>query len=259
MAEEKQALVNTAASTLVEHCWCFAWLHAAINHASHLISSQLVMPQLRYIASLRCYTQRCAAALLHPSWQAVLRAHGCILLLLVKLLFIPQCLIYNPFCNTSLPVLAQRHIHKKLPPRPPAPSQSLGRVMGISQSVQNNIVNLSDGVNHRVCYAAAHTLVVLDTITRTQKFLQGHRSSITCIASTYDHSIVASADSGADSMIVFWNAATGAPIRILNSPHASGVCAMEISQVSMLHAFRCRFARNLACAAAIAPRCRLFS
>lgn len=107
--------------------------------------------------------------------------------------------------------------------------QGLSYVLGFSHTVQRNLVNLSDGVNNRIAYAAAHTVVILDNTTRKQQFLQGHKSSITCIAANHDHSIIASADSGPESMMVLWDSSNGQPIRIVNDLHSYGVCAMEIS------------------------------
>jgi hypothetical protein len=102
-------------------------------------------------------------------------------------------------------------------------------VLGLSGEVGNNLVNLSDGVTPRVAYAAAHTLVVLTGTNRAQTFLQGHKSAITCIAATPDHSIVVTGDSGRESLLVFWDVEAGEPLRIIQSPHAFGTAAVDIS------------------------------
>ena len=80
-----------------------------------------------------------------------------------------------------------------------------------------------------MCYAAAHTLVIYDCQERQQALLQGHCNAITCLATTDDRTVFASADQGPDSLIVLWDAETGNPIRTLPRPHAAGVQAMDLT------------------------------
>lgn len=80
-----------------------------------------------------------------------------------------------------------------------------------------------------MCYAAAHTLVIYDCQERQQALLQGHCNAITCLATTDDRTVIASADQGPDSLIVLWDAGTGNPIRTLPRPHAAGVQAMDLT------------------------------
>lgn len=58
---------------------------------------------------------------------------------------------------------------------------------------------------------------------------QGHRNAITCLAASDDRSLLVSADAGADSLLVFWDPATGQPIRTLQQPHAAGVVAVAVA------------------------------
>ena len=41
--------------------------------------------------------------------------------------------------------------------------------------------------------------------------------------------MVATADTGPDSMIVLWNVATGQPVHTIKSPHPNGVAAMDLT------------------------------
>lgn len=91
------------------------------------------------------------------------------------------------------------------------------------------MVDLSGTGQSAVCYAAAHTAVVYDTASKKQRVLQGHCNPITALVATKDKSVVVTADAGPDSMVVLWNAATGEPVRTINTPHAGGVVALDIS------------------------------
>ena len=87
----------------------------------------------------------------------------------------------------------------------------------------------SDGPAKKVCYIAAHTAVIFDCEARTQVVLQGHCNPITCLVATEDRSVVATADTGPDSMIVLWNVATGQPMHTIPSAHPNGVAAMDLT------------------------------
>ena len=92
-----------------------------------------------------------------------------------------------------------------------------------------NLTRPDDPTRQRVCYASGHTLVVYDHETQTQTHLQGHRNPISCVVATEDRALVATADTGADAMIVLWDVDTGEPVRTLPSPHINGVAAMDIT------------------------------
>ena len=103
---------------------------------------------------------------------------------------------------------------------------------GFSSQLSNGVVNLTrpdDPERKRVCYAAGHTLVIYDHETASQTHLQGHRNPISCVVATEDRALVATADTGADAMIVLWDVDTGEPVRTLPSPHANGVAAMDLT------------------------------
>ena len=85
-----------------------------------------------------------------------------------------------------------------------------------------NLTRPDDPTRQRVCYASGHTLVVYDHETQTQTHLQGHRNPISCVVATEDRALVATADTGADAMIVLWDVDTGEPVRTLPSPHING-------------------------------------
>ncbi|KAF8067275.1 CFAP251 [Scenedesmus sp. PABB004] len=125
---------------------------------------------------------------------------------------------------------------------------------------RSHIVNLSThGHNDRVAYAAAHTAVIYDKRTRRQTFLQvrapgtrararaassvaapgggsrtpprpqGHCTAIIAIAVSEDRALLVTADGGADSLLVVWNAASGRPLRSVARPHAAGVAAVAVA------------------------------
>ena len=103
---------------------------------------------------------------------------------------------------------------------------------GFSSQLSNGVVNLTrpdDPERKRVCYAAGHTLVIYDHETASQTHLQGHRNPISCVVATEDRALVATADTGADAMIVLWDVDTVEPVRTLPSPHANGVAAMDLT------------------------------
>lgn len=74
----------------------------------------------------------------------------------------------------------------------------------------------------------------------TRGMLQGHRNTITCLAATNDRSLLITGDAGTHSLLVFWDPATGQPIRTLQQPHAVGVVAVAVaadgSQIATLSA-----------------------
>lgn len=59
--------------------------------------------------------------------------------------------------------------------------------------------------------------------------LQGHTSAITCVRASEDTSLVVTADTGPDSMIIVWNTETAQPRVTIPQPHANGTIAMDLS------------------------------
>lgn len=87
----------------------------------------------------------------------------------------------------------------------------------------------------RICYAAAHTVVLFDCQERRQTLLQGHRNAVTCLCTTNDRTVVASADRGPSSLVVLWDVHSAAPIRTLPAPHADGVQVQCITVLATAH------------------------
>ncbi|KAG1654648.1 hypothetical protein FOA52_010276 [Chlamydomonas sp. UWO 241] len=116
-----------------------------------------------------------------------------------------------------------------MPGEEEAQALSLNWVYGTASAVSNNVVNLSDGFSERVCYLAAHTAVIYDKRTQRQQFMQGHCNAISCLGVTSDRSTLITGDVGSASLLVLWDAVTGAPIASVAQPHAHGVLAMDVS------------------------------
>ena len=78
-------------------------------------------------------------------------------------------------------------------------------------------------------YASAHTGVLYDLTSKTQRLLQGHVNPISCTCASADRRWAATADRGPGSVLVVWDTYTGAPVKTIASPHPNGVRAMDMS------------------------------
>ena len=103
----------------------------------------------------------------------------------------------------------------------------LSWVFGFSRDVA--LQNLCDENRSAIFYVSAHTGVIHDISSRTQKLLQGHCNPISCTSSSADRRWIATADKGPESMVVIWDSYTGTPVKTIPTPHANGVCAMDLS------------------------------
>ena len=103
----------------------------------------------------------------------------------------------------------------------------LSWIFGFSREVP--LHNLCDENRQAVFYVSAHTGVIYDLNAKTQRLLQGHCNTISCTCATADRRYVATADQGADSMLVLWDSYTATPVKTIASPHPEGVRAMDIS------------------------------
>ena len=81
----------------------------------------------------------------------------------------------------------------------------------------------------RVCYAASHMVVISNHDDPHQTVLQGHCQPVSCLATSKDRSVVASADTGPNSLIVLWDAQTATPFWSVSKPHPYGIAAMQLS------------------------------
>ncbi|KAL1528602.1 hypothetical protein AB1Y20_009940 [Prymnesium parvum] len=104
---------------------------------------------------------------------------------------------------------------------------SLSWVFGFSRDIA--IQNLCDENRSAIFYVSAHTGIIHDISARTQKLLQGHCNPISCTCSSSDRRWVITADKGPESMLVIWDSYMGTPIKTIQTPHANGVCAMDLS------------------------------
>lgn len=78
-------------------------------------------------------------------------------------------------------------------------------------------------------YISSHSGVIYDYENRTQLILQGHCNLITCAVVSTDKRWIVTADSGNDSILVVWDALSGAPIKTFFNPHKDGTRAVDIS------------------------------
>jgi WD40 repeat protein/Ca2+-binding EF-hand superfamily protein len=104
---------------------------------------------------------------------------------------------------------------------------SLSWIFGFSREVP--LHNLCDENRQAIFYVSAHTGVIYDLNAKSQRLLQGHCNAITCTCATADRRKVATADTGADSMLVVWDSYTALPVKTIATPHPEGVQAMDLS------------------------------
>ena len=84
---------------------------------------------------------------------------------------------------------------------------TLSWVFGFSRDVA--IQNLCDENRSAIFYVSAHTGIIHDITSRTQKLLQGHCNPISCTCVSADRRWIATADKGPESMVVIWDSYTG--------------------------------------------------
>jgi len=102
-------------------------------------------------------------------------------------------------------------------------------VLGFNKGIRQGVHNLTTVDRTEIFYSSAHTGVVYDYEQKKQKLLQGHCNQITCTACSEDKSLIVTADSGQDSMVVVWDSYYATPKRTYFSPHENGVISMDIS------------------------------
>lgn len=105
-------------------------------------------------------------------------------------------------------------------------------VLGYNKDIKDGVHNLTDKERCAIFYSAAHTGVIYDYREKEQKLLQGHCNKITCTACSEDKSLIVTADSGRDSMLVVWDSFEGIPKRTYFNPYENGICALDISSNS---------------------------
>ena len=100
---------------------------------------------------------------------------------------------------------------------------SLEWVLGISPSA---IHALTAG---RFAYMTGNVGVVFDPQARTQLLLKGHRNGVRASAVSPDRRLLATACAGHDSSVIFWDAASGAALAMIDSPHPLGAAGLDFS------------------------------
>ena len=99
---------------------------------------------------------------------------------------------------------------------------------GFNNKLSNGVHNLSDEERFALFYVSAHSGVIYDCSTRTQKLLQGHCNPITACAVGADKKWIATADAGPDSLMVVWDSRGHASKDVFN-PAVHGIAAVDIS------------------------------
>eukprot|EP00002_Diphylleia_rotans_P028882 TRINITY_DN5841_c0_g1_i6.p1 TRINITY_DN5841_c0_g1~~TRINITY_DN5841_c0_g1_i6.p1 ORF type:complete len:582 (+),score=99.26 TRINITY_DN5841_c0_g1_i6:82-1827(+) len=110
---------------------------------------------------------------------------------------------------------------------------NLSWVFGYNKDIPEGVHSLCDRKRKAILYASGHTAIIYDYESRTQRLLQGHCHSITCIAVSPDKRWIVTADQGEDSMIIVWDSISASPIKTINRPYTEGVLAVDISADSM--------------------------
>ena len=88
---------------------------------------------------------------------------------------------------------------------------------------------LQDSKQQRFCYAAAHMVVIRNHGDTHQTVLQGHRQPISCLNTSADRSVIATADIGPNSLMVLWDAKTATPFWSVSKPQPYGIVAMHLT------------------------------
>lgn len=88
---------------------------------------------------------------------------------------------------------------------------------------------LQDSTEQRVCYAAAHMVIIRSHGDPHQTVLQGHCQPISCLTTSEDRSVIATADIGPNSLMVLWDAKTATPFWSVSKPQPYGIVAMHLT------------------------------
>ena len=118
-------------------------------------------------------------------------------------------------------------------PAPPSAALQLSWAFGFNKDILSGVHNLSDDTRSAIFYVSAHSAVIYDYVSRRQQLLQGHCNPITTCCVSEDKRWIATADAGADALIVVWDSITGTPIKTIFNPHPNGILAMDITPDAM--------------------------
>ena len=91
------------------------------------------------------------------------------------------------------------------------------------------VINMCDADRGAIFYASAHTGIIYDVNSKSQRLLQGHCNPITCACASADRRLIATSDRGANSMLVVWDSYSTQPVKTIATPHPQGVHAMDMS------------------------------
>lgn len=80
-----------------------------------------------------------------------------------------------------------------------------------------------------MCYAAAHMVIIRSHRDPHQTVLQGHCQPISCLTTSADRSVIATADVGPNSLMVLWDSKTATPFWSVKKPQPYGIVAMHLT------------------------------
>lgn len=110
---------------------------------------------------------------------------------------------------------------------------SLDWVFGLNKDFKGVVHNLSDGSRKTIFYVVAHTAIIYDVSTHTQKLLQGHRNPIIASCVSANRRFVVTADAGDESMMIIWDTYSCLPVRFIPVQQHGGVLACDMSHDAM--------------------------
>jgi WD40 repeat protein/Ca2+-binding EF-hand superfamily protein len=109
---------------------------------------------------------------------------------------------------------------------------SLDWVFGLNRDFKGVVHNLSDGNRKAIFYFVAHTAIIYDVTSHTQKLLQGHRNPIIASCVSANRRFVVTADAGDDCLMIVWDTYSCLPVKFISVAAFGGVLACDISHDS---------------------------
>ncbi|XP_053337260.1 cilia- and flagella-associated protein 251 [Clarias gariepinus] len=110
---------------------------------------------------------------------------------------------------------------------------TLNWAIGINRSLP--VFSLMDQEDRlTILYACSRVAVIYDHTSNSQRLLQGHCNTISCLCVSEDRRWIVTADDGGDeSLVIVWDSYTGIPVRTMFDCHPEGgVAAVALSEDS---------------------------
>jgi cilia- and flagella-associated protein 251 len=100
---------------------------------------------------------------------------------------------------------------------------------GFSKDKINGTASLCLKDRNALFLISSHSGIIYDFEHRTQTILQGHCNVISCCVVDKNKRWIVTADTGADPIMVVWDAVSLVPVKTFTLPHEGGVEAIDIS------------------------------